>query len=457
MGYIKNYDTLNSNPHRKIVLDLIETAYSSIDPNTVFQKDFSLENNTLKLKDKTFDLSQFDRVFLLGFGKGSALMCKILEEKLGDKLTEGFDVDVVEQTFTKVHHTLGTHPLPSQQNFDFTKMVIEKLTGLTEKDLVLITTCGGGSVMFEQPHTLDLTKMIEVNKALLHCGATISEMNAIRKHLSKVKGGGLAKILYPATVVNLLFSDVPGNDLSVIASGPLVKDPTTVQDANALCEKYKLFETLNSQRSILNSGDFVETPKEDKYFEKVSNILMLSNLTALEAMEKKARELGYEVHVMTDRLQGDARTMGEKLINETPDGQILLAGGETTIKITGNGRGGRNQALVLCALPHIKDQTVLASFGSDGWDFYELAGAMADHDTLKKIDELHLDVKTFLDNDDSYGLWEKTGHGILTGKQESNVSDLYIVLKPKQETEQQTQEISKSEDEPKIMPAPVEE
>lgn len=424
MPYIKNYDQLATNDNRKVVLELIETAFASIAPSEVFKRDFSFTDSLLTIQGKTFNLKDFERVFLVGFGKGSSGICKTLESTLGDTITEGYDIDVVEETFTRLKYTKGTHPLPSQANFDYTEMVITKLSSLTEKDLVLIVTCGGGSVLFEKPRTFTLDHMIAVNKALLASGATISEMNVVRKHLSLVKGGGLAKILFPATVANLIFSDVPGNDLSVIASAPLVKDPTTVEDAVAVFDKYAL-----EDNQLLSPDDFIETPKEDKYFEKVSNILMLSNLTALNAMERRARELGYHCYVMTDRLQGDARTMGEKLIHEAPVGQILLAGGETTIKVSGTGHGGRNQALVLGALPFLNDETVIASFDSDGWDFYELAGAIADADTKKKIEEQHIDAKSFLDNDNSYEFFQKVGDGIDTGKLESNVSDLFIVLK----------------------------
>jgi len=425
MGFIKNYEQLATNDNRKIVLDLIETAFAAIQPKQIFNNHFSLQDNQLKILDKSFNLAGFERVFLIGYGKGSAEMCRIIEETLGEKLTEGFDIDVVDESpFKTIKYTKGTHPLPSQANFDYTEQVIQKLTGLTEKDFVLVVTCGGGSVLFEKPHTFALDHMININKALLESGATISEMNVIRKHLSMVKAGGLAKILYPATVANLIFSDVPGNDLSVIASAPLVKDASSVEEAVAICDKYTL-----EDNQLLSPEDFVETPKEDKYFENVYNILMLSNLTAINAMEKKAKELGFNCYVMTDKLQGDARTMGEKLINETPPGQILLAGGETTIKITGKGKGGRNQALIASSLPFIKEGIVIASFDSDGWDFYELAGGLADQDTLEKIAKMHLDVKTFLSDDNSYEFLTQVGDGINTGKLESNVADLFIVLK----------------------------
>jgi len=426
MGYIKNYDQLATNDNRKFVLDLIEAAYTAIQPPHVFENNFSIENDILKIFNQTFDLSKFERIFLLGFGKGSAGNCKLLEGKLGDRLIDGYDIDVVEdEHFQKVHYTKGTHPLPSEENIAFTRHAIEHLEHITKNDLVLIVTCGGGSVLFEAPNKLNLEQITAVNQALLKSGADITEMNAIRKHLSRVKGGGLAKILYPATVINLIFSDVPGNDLSVIASGPLVKDHSTMDDVKKIIAKYSLDRSMN-----LPADAFSETPADPKYYENVHNILMLSNHTALDAMEKLAKEKGHEVHVMSDQLQGDARTLGEKLIKETASGQILLAGGESTIKVTGKGKGGRNQALVLYALPFITDETVLASVGSDGWDFYELAGALADKDTHKKMEEMHLDAAPFLTDDNSYEFWTKTGDGINTGHLDSNVSDLYIVFKP---------------------------
>lgn len=425
-GYIKNYDQLASNDNRKVVLELIESAYTAIQPKHVFENHFSVEGDTLKIFDKTFDLSKFDGIFLLGFGKGSAGNCKTLEEKLGDRVIDGYDIDVVDdEHFKKIHYTKGTHPLPSEQNIAFTKHAIEHLEQSGEKHLVIVVTCGGGSVLFEAPNKLSLDQVTAVNKALLESGANISEMNSIRKHLSRVKGGGLAKLLYPSTVVNLIFSDVPGNDLSVIASGPLVADHSTMDDVKRIIKKYSLSEKVH-----IPLDAFTETPTDHKYFKNVHNILMLSNHTALNAMEKLAREKGIKIHVLSDRLQGDARELGEKLLKETPAGHLLIAGGESTIKVTGKGKGGRNQALVLNALPHIKGDAVLASVGSDGWDFYELAGALADKATKKKMEEMDLDAKPFLADDNSYEFWTKVGDGILTGHLDSNVSDLFIVFKP---------------------------
>ena len=424
MGYIKNYDALATSDERKVVLDLIEVAVASIQPELILRKNFSLKGKTLTIQDKVLNIGEYKRIFLIGFGKGSAKIASIIEKTLGDLLTKGYVIDVTSENFSNIDFTLGTHPLPSQANIDFTKNVVDKLSNLTEKDLVLMVTCGGGSVMFEKPNKLTLDRMIEVNKALLHSGADIHEMNAVRKHLDVVKGGDFAKIVYPADVFNMIFSDVPGNDLSVIASGPTVRDKTTVEDALAVLAKYNLVEELK-----LLPSDFVESPKDDKYFEKVKNILMLSNLTALEAMKQKALDLHIPAKIFSDRFQADAAEAGKKLIGEAPPHSVLLTGGETSLKVTGSGEGGRNQHLVLAALPYISNGTVIASFDSDGWDNTPACGVIADFQTVKKAKSRNLDFKKYLDENDSFAFFKAVGDAILTDRLPTNVSDLMIVLK----------------------------
>ena len=424
MGYIKNYEALATSTERKIVLDLIEAAVASIQPELILRKNFSLQNKTLTIQDKVLNIDEYERIFLIGFGKGSAKIASIIEKVLGDLLTKGYVIDVTSENFSKIDFTLGTHPLPSQANIDFTKNVVDKLSNLSEKDLVLIVTCGGGSVMFEKPYSLTLDRMIEVNRALLHSGADIHEMNAVRKHLDIVKGGDFAKIVYPATVFNMIFSDVPGNDLSVIASGPTVKDKTTVEDTLNVLKKYHIEEKLK-----LLPTDFIEFPKDEKYFEKVQNILMLSNLTALEAMKQKAIDLHNTAKIFSDEFQADAGEAGKKLIGEAPPHSVLLTGGETSLKVTGSGKGGRNQHLVLAALPYISSGTVIASFDSDGWDNTPACGAIADFQTAEKAKSRNLDFKKYLGDNDSFAFFKAVGDAILTDRLPTNVSDIMIGFK----------------------------
>lgn len=399
MRLIKNFGELAKTPQRRIVLELIEEGLSAIQPENVIEKNVSLTGTVLNTKGQTFDLLKHHRIFILGFGKGSASISKIIGKLLGEQLTEGFviDVEVPDEPSSKIKYTKGTHPLPSQVNLDFTKNVVERFENkLSEKDLVLVVVTGGGSALFELPKDLSLEELISRNEQLLKSGLTISQMNEERKKLSRVKGGGLAKVLHPAKVLGLIFSDVPGNDLSVIASGP-------------------------TERGINTS--------EDKYFENVSNILMLSNQTALSAMEKKALELAVPARIYSDRFQGDAKDAGIKLINEAKVGEILLIGGETTVKVTGNGIGGRNLEVVLNSLSHIAERAVVASFDSDGWDNCEAAGAIGDLQTVEEAKKQNLNIDEFLQDNNSLEFFQKTGDAIFTGRLPSNISDIIVVYK----------------------------
>lgn len=425
MTLIKNFDALHSTPQRKICLDLVEAALSSIQPQIIIQKNFSLTEKILTIKDKTIDLKKFERIFLLGFGKGAARLSKNIENILGNLLTEGYVIDLQPEGFSKIEITVGTHPLPSEKNLSFTKKAIERLGNLTAKDLVIVVIAGGGSALFENPYRISLEKLIEVNKSLLLSGATITEMNVVRKHLSLVKGGGLIKPLYPASIISVIASDVPGNDLSVIASGPTVKDATTKNQALEILRKYNLLEQLD-----LAEDDFLETPKEDMYFANTTNILILSNQTALLAMKEKAKELGLNAEIISDRFQQEAKMAGKELIDKSTSGKILLVGGETTVKVLNKGgQGGRNQELVLAALPFLDKNTTIASFDSDGWDNSPFAGGIGDFKTLENAKKLGLDPNKFLLENNSFLFFEKVGDGIITDRLPSNVSDLMIVLR----------------------------
>lgn len=423
MGIIKNFNELAKTPQRKIILELIEEGLASIQPEKVLSQEIKLVAGVLRVKDRDFNLDEFEKIFLLGIGKGSARISKIIENLLADMLTGGFVIDGTQENFSKIRETIGTHPLPSEENLNFTENVLQNLGNLTDKDLIIIIVCGGGSAMFVAPQEgITLQEKIEVNRTLLRSGATIEEMNIIRKHLSKVKGGNLAKILHPAKVIGLIFSDVPGNDLSIIASGPITKDNSTIEDAKNIIEKYSL--------SIIPEK-LVETPKEDEYFENVSTFLILSNQTALTAMANKAKELGITPRIYSDKFEGDAREVGQQLIIEAQNREVLLVGGETTLKVNGKGVGGRNLEVVLNSLRFLKPEITIASFDSDGWDNTPFAGAIGDILTLEEGKKLGVEPLKFLSENNSFEFFQKTGDAIITGRLPSNVSDLIIIYKIK--------------------------
>ncbi len=425
MHFIKNFSELAKTPERRIVLELVEAALASIQPEEVFKENIHRHENVLTIDNKEFDLDHFERIFLLGFGKGSAGNSRLLERLIGDRLTEGYVIDTEGEQFDKIEFTKGTHPLPSEQNFRFTQKVLERFSRLSERDLVLIVVCGGGSAMLVHPHAITLEQKINVGRAILKSGADITEMNIVRKHLSDVKGGGLAQILYPATVATLIYSDVPGNDLSTIASGPTVQDKTTIQDALRIIKKYDLEQELS-----LSKDAFVENPHDKKYFEKVHNIIVLSNQTALSAMQKRAAELSWHAKIFSDRFESEAKLAGKKLISAAHHHSILLVGGETTVHVDKRGgKGGRNQELVLAALEHVGRDVTICSFDSDGFDNTENAGAIGDYKTVEQVKELGIEANNFLETNSSLDFFAQTRDAIITGRLPSNVSDLMVILR----------------------------
>ena len=418
---ISNFDALATTAQRRTLLEIIEAGLVSIQPEENFKKTVRFENNTLTILDQNYDLSNFDHVYLIGFGKGSATNSKLIEDLLGDKLDEGYVIDTTPLEFNKIEFALGTHPVVSQQNVDFTFKLMERFSKMTERDLVLVVVCGGGSAMLEHPHSVSIEQKIEIEKALLKSGANIIEMNKIRQHLSDVKGGGLAQILYPATVATLIYSDVPGNDITYIASGPTVKDNTTIDDAMALVTKFNIPD--------ITPEVFINNPHDDKYFAKVQNHIVLSNLTILNAMKTEAEKNNLVTNIFSDKFQGEAKEAVFKLLEQQPGPGITLAGGETTVTAKGDGKGGRNQEAVLAAVMNLPENTIVTFFDSDGWDNSEAAGALCDSETKKKIAEKNINAQEFLDQNNSYPFFQELGDAIMTGRLPSNVADLMIVWK----------------------------
>lgn len=421
MPLIQNFDALASSSERKTILEIVESGLLSIQPEEVLSKNVRLENEILHINNDSYNLADFENIYLIGFGKGSARNSKIIEGILEQRLTEGYVIDTIGEEFKRIEFTQGTHPVISQQNVEFTQKVMDRFSRLTEKALVIVVICGGGSAMFEHPHSVTLEQKIAVEKSLLKSGATIIEMNKIRQHLSDVKGGGLAQILYPATVASLIFSDVPGNDITYIASGPTVKNPSTIDDAMELIKSFQIPDVPREA--------FIDNPHDDKYFERVKNHIVLSNLTALNAMLEKAKTLGINARIETATLQGDANETAKTMIEKVNNGQMLLAGGETTVTVHGNGKGGRNQQFALFALTSLPENTTVVSINSDGWDNSPHAGAIVDILSVEKARQQNLYPKEFLDNNDSFTFFERVGDGIVTDRLPSNVADLLLIWK----------------------------
>jgi glycerate-2-kinase len=375
--------------------------------------------NILSIAGKKFDLDKFKRVFVVGAGKVSFEAGVFLEEILGDRINGGAVIDVKGGRLKKIKSFVGDHPYPSERNIRATKEVVGILEKAKKDDLVIVIVSGGGSTLLSTPQRMSGHVLRDLTQELLREEADIREINIARKHIPGVHGGDLAKIAYPATVVGLIFSDVPFSDLSIVASGPTFFDRTTNADAVKVLKKYNLPPVK-----------FSETPKDRKYFKKVSNILIVDNKTALRAMAKEAKKFGFRASIIDNHLRGEAKLVGRRLICLAKGKKaVFLFGGETMVKVSGKGKGGRNQELVLGAVEFLKPGQLIVSVASDGKDnILEAAGALADAKTKQRAKKLGLDPRQFLVANDSYHFFKKTGDVIITGMTGSNISDLMMVI-----------------------------
>ena len=416
---IKNFNELAATSNRRLALEIIEAGALAINTTKVVKDSLVLKDNILHLKDEEFDLSKFKNIKVVGFGKSSVEAALALEDILGSKITTGAVIGL-EKADTKYIQTFsGTHPHPSEANVPAGHRIYDIVTNSTEEDLIIALVSGGGSALLCYPES-EYMEGAKLYESFLKAGKTISDMNTVRKHLSLLKGGGLAKAAFPATIVGLIFSDVPGNAFENVASGPTYKDNTTIEDAQKIITDNEL-----------GSFNLVETPKEDKYFTKVHNFVLVSNTTAIETMANKAREFGLESKILSTDLYDKTDTAIEKIFSAAKKNSVVLAAGETSVSVPKNpGRGGRNlhMGIEVIRTGKIKDDSVFVAYASDGMDNSDAAGAIVDKSSNEKMEKLGLNPTDYAERFDSYNFFQKTGDMIITGPTGANVSDIMLLL-----------------------------
>lgn len=433
MAWVKNRNKLVSsqgNSLRGAALDILEAGLEAIETKGAVVRSIKLEGDKLLVKDRSFDIAPDGRLLVVAVGKCALDAAVSLENILGGRLTGGVAVDVREDPScptVKIKCLTGDHPFPSERNVNATAEIKSLLSDLSEKDTVLIVVSGGGSTLLCQPNNFTCLDEREIIKELFAAGASIQELNVIRKHLSSARGGHLAALAYPAQVVGLIFSDVPGNDMGVVASGPTVYDETSVADAINLFNKFNLVNKI-----AIKPEDFLETPKNKEKFSRVENLMIVSNQVALEAMASKAEKLGFSSFIKANDITGESAVAAELFLKDlhgVSAQSCFLYGGETTVIGAGSGSGGRAQEISLAALSQIGEGELLLPFASDGRDNSEVAGAICDIITKSKAAEKNLSITDYLRRHDGLNFFELTGDTVVTGATGANVSDLTIALK----------------------------
>ncbi|HHY32138.1 MAG TPA: glycerate kinase [Firmicutes bacterium] len=436
-------------PLRRDALAIMRAALAAVDPYEAVKRQLSLEGDILTIGGRRYDLAKIAHVYVVGAGKASARMALAVEEVLGDRVTAGL-VNVKyghSEALSKVRVREAGHPVPDAAGLEGAREMLDLASAAGEDDLIICLISGGGSSLLPLPAPgIGLSDKQATTQALLRCGATIHEMNAVRKHISLVKGGGLARAAAPAHVVSLILSDVIGDDLDVIASGPTVPDTSTFARAFEVLDRYGALETVPAAvRHRLEAGvrgEVPETPKPgDPLFEKVANIIVASNALAVDAAARSATRLGYNPLVLSSRVQGEAREVGRVLAaiareirasdRPVPRPACVLAGGETTVTLKGAGLGGRNQELALAAALDIEglDGVLVMAVGTDGTDGpTDAAGAIAFGDTVARAREAGLDPRAYLRDNDSYHFFDALGDLVITGPTRTNVMDIIAVL-----------------------------
>ena len=444
MGEVRSPQQLRSDG-----MEIFSHALRAVDPVEAVHRCLKLKAKDLRVDGKTYPLREYGHIYIIGAGKAGASMGLAVEATLGDRITKGV-INVKYGHLSQLKrlklNEVG-HPIPDERGVSGAREIARLLEQLDEKDLVVCLISGGGSALLPSPaEGITLEDKQRMTNLLLECGASINEINAIRKHISRLKGGGLARLAYPSTLITLILSDVVGDPLDVIASGPTVPDKSTFGECMAILRKYNLTEKAppsikdRIQRGF--DGEIEETPKPgNPIFAKTQNVIIGSNIIAVQAAEQRARELGYNTLILSTFIEGETREVAKvhaaiaREIAKTghPIGTpaCVISGGETTVTIRGKGLGGRNQEFVLASALGITElkHVVVLSGGTDGTDGpTDAAGAIADVDTVRKAHELGLDATAYLEDNDSYHFFEKLGDLITTGPTNTNVMDLRLIL-----------------------------
>lgn len=421
---IKNFKSLAKTSLRRDALAILEAGVSAAGPGNRISQCVKKRGNFIFFGKKKINLKKYDHVYVIGIGKAAGAAAAELENILGAVITGGVALDVKKTKLKRIKSIAGTHPLPSLANMRATGEIMAILKNIDSRDLVIAVISGGGSALLCWPYDLKCDEVSAITKVLMKKGVDIGEINVVRKHLSEIQGGQFARLAYPATVVGLIFSDVPGDDIGLVASGPTVRDASTVSDAARILSKYKVLKSCS-----IAGCNLKETPKDKIYFKKVANMLIGSNRDSVAAMAAEARRRGYRTRVLGAGVVGEAAEAGKKMARALGSSEAVIAAGETTVTVKGKGIGGRNQELALSALLSVPGDGLVISLASDGIDNSAHAGGIADAITMELARKAKINPKKYLENNDSYNFWKLLGQGIITGPTGTNVSDLMIALR----------------------------
>jgi hydroxypyruvate reductase len=436
-------------PLRQHAMEIFQASLKAVDPIEAIFRTVKPVDDGLLIGERRLAFKDYDRILVVGAGKAAAPMAKALEDILGGRITDGVIVVKEGHGLSLQHVRLreAGHPVPDERGVHGAEEIMALAQTATARDLVLCVISGGGSALLVAPaEDIRLADKQDVTRLLLACGADIHEINTVRKHLSRVKGGGLARLAHPATVASLALSDVIGDDLNVIASGPTVPDPATFADVHRVLETYNLLQQIppSVQKRLQKglAGEIPETPKPgDGVFQRCYVQLVGTNFQALAAAGKQALNLGYRPLILSSVVEGEAREVAKVITaiakemrrseNPLAPPACILCGGETTVTLQGSGKGGRNQEFALAAALMLEglENIVVLCGGTDGTDGpTDAAGAIADGRTISRGRAKGLDPVDYLRRNDSYHFFQALEDLVITGPTRTNVMDVYLAL-----------------------------